>query len=323
MRLPIIRAVIPPHDVAEGDRPWNSWEAEARLRFWAGVLDAEDQTPEEAWGKFAQGFAWYDVDAARSRYGYRFQHHDVLDGALTLSRVALLEVGAQAVNEIAMATIPESERAGVLEHLGQHYRALGMVPPWEVSEAALGEGEVAVSRVARVFCASEPLHVLYALVAEPDVPDSYDNRIPKEVIARAAHSFMADYARAQARSIEDHRVHPDDWPDGVDAVVSAPEGQYVVDEVRFDRNAGWTEETARAWLDEHEYERGVIDEGPETLELVESAIAPVDMEEMHGIKLASKITAGSWYVAARASPKQWAERDDYSGLSLGGRARSA
>ena len=44
VRSVVVRAAVPAHDTPEGERPWDQWPADQRLRNWAGVrVENEDE----------------------------------------------------------------------------------------------------------------------------------------------------------------------------------------------------------------------------------------------------------------------------------------
>lgn len=163
--------------------------------------------------------------------------------------------------------------------------------------------------------------ILYAVALEPEVVDTYGTKASEMEIRKAAHGFLVD----RGELVNEHRVHPADWPDGVDALIfeDPATGMAAVQEVRFDKNKGWDEDRARLWMMANGQSRGRLDDGPVRAELVESFLAPEAMETMHGEKLATPVPRGTWIIGARLSEKEWAERDQYTGVSIGGTAKRA
>lgn len=168
-------------------------------------------------------------------------------------------------------------------------------------------------RSAPVFHADPLAKVVYVAVMIPGEKDSFGTVLTPEVIRRAAHEF------ADVREIViDHRVHPDAWPKGVDAkVASTVEGGTVIEQAYFDARV-WDQARATAFLDDNGIEKGVLEqEPPIEPQLVETAIAPVTLTEMHGRKLAQPLPVGSWYIGAHHP--SWTAEDmaAFTGASVG------
>ena len=180
---------------------------------------------------------------------------------------------------------------------------------------SMGAFEEAMHKTVQIVHASAPLRVLYAVVMEPETPDTYGDVIQPAEIQKAAHEFMRSRTL-----VVDHRIHPSDWPDGVDAIVaSGPQGGVIVEEVRFDSSV-WTEAKAREWMETNGFDHGRLDDGPITPDLVESFLAPNEITEMHGEQLSRPVKAGSWVIGAKLTQEEWEHRMEFTGVSFGGTA---
>jgi len=125
-----IRNAVPAHTTPiENEAEWNVEIARAQLASWASE-DGSGNKELIDWGKFSQGFAWFDGANTNSFSGYKLQHHEISEEKGLVANFA----GVRS----AMATLlgqnvdVEGDDLAVYEHLARHYRDNGQeVPPFE------------------------------------------------------------------------------------------------------------------------------------------------------------------------------------------------
>ena len=125
-----IRNAVPAHPTPtdlEGE--WNPEIARAQLARWASE-DGSGNKEFIDWGKFSQGFAWFDGAQTNSFSGYKLQHHEIDEEKGLVANWS----GVQS----AMASLlggnvdVEGDDLAVYEHLARHYRDNGQeIPPFE------------------------------------------------------------------------------------------------------------------------------------------------------------------------------------------------
>jgi len=125
-----IRNAVPAHTTPtnlEGD--WNPEIARAQLASWASE-DGSGNKELIDWGKFSQGYAWFDGANTNSFSGYKLPHHEIDEDKGLVANWA----GVQS----AMASLlggsvdVEGDDLAVYEHLARHYRDNGQeIPPFE------------------------------------------------------------------------------------------------------------------------------------------------------------------------------------------------
>jgi len=119
---------------APEDRTWDVDEAEARVRSWAGGPDKE----EVDWSRYRRAFAWYDREDQENFGGYKLQHHDVIDG-----RLSVVWSGVSAAMQVLLGArggvdVPGGDRRGIYSHLARHYRQFDReVPEYHASQSTV------------------------------------------------------------------------------------------------------------------------------------------------------------------------------------------
>jgi len=121
---------------APEERDWDVDAAEARVKSWAGGPDKEKVN----WSKYRRAFAWYDSRDPENFGSYKLQHHDVIDG-----RLSVVWKGVAAAMQVTLGArggvdVPEDERRGIYGHLSRHYRQFDREPPEYHASRSTKEG---------------------------------------------------------------------------------------------------------------------------------------------------------------------------------------
>jgi len=194
--LTICRTAVGYEDTPEsGKTTWDGAKAVLRLRKWSGVSTAEPSAA--AWTKYRRGFAWFDAENRSTVGAYKLPHHDVEGGNLVLNRAGLIAAGGAVQGARGGVDIPAADILRVKSHLGRHYRALGLTPPWKeeaAAESARGyqRSEEGAGKDGRVLLAraDEDKKLIYLIVSRANDEDGYGNVFPPEEVERSAHRFM-------------------------------------------------------------------------------------------------------------------------------------
>jgi hypothetical protein len=81
--------------------------------------------------KYRRAFGWYDESAPEATGSYKLIHHEMQQGELTVSRAGIMAAGSACMGSRGGVDIPEADLEKVKAHLGQHYKAMDMVAPWD------------------------------------------------------------------------------------------------------------------------------------------------------------------------------------------------
>ncbi len=108
---------------------WSAKAAEKSVRDWAKKSDGSTD-----WSKYRRAFAWYDDADQESVGAYKLIHHEFQQGELTISRAGCMAAAAACMGSRGGVDIPEADLEKVKSHLGQHYKAMDMVAPWDRKE---------------------------------------------------------------------------------------------------------------------------------------------------------------------------------------------
>ena len=110
-----IKAAIPSHLTATVEDSWDGGLMRTRIKGGAGILRA--------------AHAWYDTEGdPESKASYKFLHHHVgKNGQVGAANIRALTSGINNLNNRG-ASIPETDRRGVYNHLARHLRESGRKP---------------------------------------------------------------------------------------------------------------------------------------------------------------------------------------------------
>lgn len=104
---------------------WDAEDAKAALALWAATDKTHaGEVDHTDWSKFAEGFAWVDLQKAGEFSGYKYLHHTVSENALVAVWSGLTEAMA---NLLADPLASDDEK--VYEHLAAHYADFGKTAP--------------------------------------------------------------------------------------------------------------------------------------------------------------------------------------------------
>ena len=125
-----LRNAVPAHTTPiENEAEWNVEIARAQLARWASE-DGSGNKELIDWGKFSQGFAWFDGANTNSFSGYKLQHHEVSEEKGLVANFAGVRSAMSSL--LGQNVDVEGDDLAVYEHLARHYRDNGQdVPPFE------------------------------------------------------------------------------------------------------------------------------------------------------------------------------------------------
>lgn len=121
------RDVVAPHTppTATKDMAWEVVEAVTRLRNWAGGPQKEDID----FGKYKDGFAWFDEENLGEFESYKLLHHDIVDGEFNVVWRGVVAAMQVLLGARGGVDVPEAARRGVYNHLARHYGQFDEEPP--------------------------------------------------------------------------------------------------------------------------------------------------------------------------------------------------
>ena len=128
------------HKKADEGTAWDGAAARKRLLEWAG-----GENPD--WGKYQQGFAWFDAEKKETQGAYKLPHSDIIDGDLCDVWKGVAAAMSALLGGRGGTDIPEDDRRGVYDHLAKHYKQFDKEPP--EFRAALEEDEPQVLSTVR------------------------------------------------------------------------------------------------------------------------------------------------------------------------------
>lgn len=123
------------HKKADAGRSWDGAGARRRLLEWAGGPDKDSVD----WGKYSQGFAWFDSENRENVGAYKLPHSDIIDGGIADVWAGVSAAMGALLGARGGTDIPDGDRKGVFNHLRQHYAQFDKEAPEfrEYSEAEL------------------------------------------------------------------------------------------------------------------------------------------------------------------------------------------
>lgn len=129
-----IRAALPFSDLPIAD-PMTAWDGSAarqRVQAFAGAEGSDFSKMD--WAKYGDAFLWVNPDAKEQDGGYKLLIADVIDGKLQAVPRAIYAAAAALAGARFGVDLPEADRAGVAELLGQWYDKLEKPLPPSVEE---------------------------------------------------------------------------------------------------------------------------------------------------------------------------------------------
>lgn len=113
------------------DVKWDATDARKKLAKWASSDGSGDKDTID-WGKYAQGFAWYDASDPENFGSYKLPHHTVEGGKLVTVKKGV--EAAAAVLQGGRGGADIDNVAEVKKHLASHYHQWGGKAPWEAEQ---------------------------------------------------------------------------------------------------------------------------------------------------------------------------------------------
>lgn len=125
--------------IPEGES-WDATEARERIAKWASS-DGSGDAEKINWGKYKEGFAWFDTNALEDAGSYKLPHHDIRGGQLEHHwRGAAAAMGAL-LGARGGVRIPNSDKEAAYNHLRAEYSRYGKTPPDYRTTEAMPEEE--------------------------------------------------------------------------------------------------------------------------------------------------------------------------------------
>jgi HK97 family phage prohead protease len=117
--ISILKGAVASHDtpMAPEDMAWDSTTAIMALRTWAGGPEPDGID----WGKYKEGFAWYDGANAENLGSYKLPHHDIVDGGFKVVWRGVASAMGVLLGSMGGVDVPEEDRQGIYNHLKRHY----------------------------------------------------------------------------------------------------------------------------------------------------------------------------------------------------------
>ena len=110
---------------APEDSPWDGSKAVTGLRAFSGGADKS----KIDWGKYAQGFGWFDSANRESFGAYKLPHHIVLSGKIAQHWRGTAAAMGALLGARGGTSIPAGDKHAVFSHLSGHYKSFGKEPP--------------------------------------------------------------------------------------------------------------------------------------------------------------------------------------------------
>lgn len=134
-----VKTVVPFQDLplADRDRPWDSTEAESRVRTaFGGGENLEDLD----FTRYRRAFLWFDSEQPENVTSYRLQIADWLDSRLVAIPRALFSVAGVLQGARGGVDIPEADQERIRGIVSRYYAKMReefdddtIIPPWEAS----------------------------------------------------------------------------------------------------------------------------------------------------------------------------------------------
>jgi signal peptide peptidase SppA len=115
-----LRSAVPFKETPKAplDHQWDGEGARERLAKWASS-DGSGEKDKMDWGKYKQGFAWFDEENPENFGSYKLPHHDIIDGQLKVVKAGVVAASNAFSGARGGTDIPEKDRPGVREHLNR------------------------------------------------------------------------------------------------------------------------------------------------------------------------------------------------------------
>lgn len=109
------------------EKEWDAFVEPSKIAAWASS-DGTGAKETMDWGKFADAFAWVDVEKSDRITSYKFLHHTIEDGELVISRSGVYHAMSLFLKS-KPKNMSDEDQKGVYEHLSSHYELWKEVAP--------------------------------------------------------------------------------------------------------------------------------------------------------------------------------------------------
>jgi phage head maturation protease len=122
--------VLPYKAVEPSSEEWVAEDAFSALALWAATDKVHAGEAEHTdWSKFAEGFAWVDVQKADQFGSYKYLHHSTSNNELVVVWHGLTNAMADLLGDVEYLTNHSAEAASVYGHLAAHYESFDQDSP--------------------------------------------------------------------------------------------------------------------------------------------------------------------------------------------------
>lgn len=110
---------------------WSAQAAKKRVRVWAGA--DEGLTSSAIQKKYRDCFFWYDAANPSLFSSYKLPFSDIIGGKLTAVPRGIFAAAGVMEGARGGVDIPQSDRAGVINHIKRYYKKMGLDSPFTKS----------------------------------------------------------------------------------------------------------------------------------------------------------------------------------------------
>ena len=267
----------PLHETTPADmnREWDADKAVINLKKWAGGPDKD----EIDFGKYAFGFAWVD-DAEPDNFGsYKLPHHDV-DEDLTVVWRGLVAAMAVLLGARGGVDIPEDDRRGVYDHLANHYKAFDREAP-EFRSYTLAEFKSAVIEMNDEEATALFFYELGIALGAINEGVTFEEWRKGSHLPPECNVSSPSYDPQKcAELMGDRRILEAEKQDAT-AIQTL-----ILSKDRFD-----TLESARTWVDDHDFNSDKVDETEESFRFRQFAPGECQEESFRTIEITEGVNA--------------------------------
>ena len=170
-----VKTVTPFEDLplASRDRPWDSGQAQARVR---AFTDSEEQ----ASARYKEAFFWYDEANAEEFGSYKLPFVDVIDGRLMAVPRGVFAAAAAMRGARGGVDIPEEDRPGVRGHIERYYQKMDLPSPF-TQQNGVDSSMIEICETARdveeclkfADISAKGAKKLISIIKELDIRDEY------------------------------------------------------------------------------------------------------------------------------------------------------
>lgn len=236
--ISILKGVVASHEPPKADEgmAWDSGKAVMNLREWAGGPEPDSID----FGKYKEGFAWYDSENAENLGAYKLPHHDIVDGGFkTIWRGVSSAMGVL-LGAMGGVDVPAGDKDGIYNHLATHYRQFDKEIP-EMREYT-----------------NDELSKMFPVEQKQDFESLIDNTFSEmeRDFQMETRDILDEYKRNLTMDLERELG---DWVEMGKEVKQTQVQSVILSKEQFP-----TLEEAKKWITDHDFHDAKYDETPES-----------------------------------------------------------